>query len=126
MKKILILILLTLIIISDLIAQKKISRYQTENGDLVLVEGDTIEFLEGSLGGQFVHVFFMVGKIQKRKATFSTNYYTELIINHFLQRKEKGKTITYAVMNIPNKPKWFVWARLDEALDNGEIKLKSR
>ena len=103
---------------------QKITIYQTMDGKTTLSKGDTVQFLKGSLGGQFVYVFYMVGKVQKRKATFSGGYYTELIINHFLQKKERGEKKVYAVMGIPNKQKWFVWAEVEEALKEKEIRLK--
>jgi len=111
---------------SSVKAQKEITEYTSDNGSIFLHTGDTVEFLEGSLGGSFVHVFFMVGKIHKRKATFSKDYYTELLIDHFVQRREKGEMKTYAVMKIPNKPKWHIWALLDEAIIGKETKIKSK
>jgi len=124
--KVLIISLLLVGCLTRVNAQKKFDYYQTIYEEFELRAGDTIQFLEGSLGGQFVHVFYMVGKVQKRKATFSSGFYTELVIDHFLERKEKGEKKIYAVMGIPNKPKWLVWALLDEALDQKEIKLKSK
>ena len=117
-------ILLILLLLSLSMKAQKISIYQTVDGKTTLSKGDTIQFLEGSLGGQFVHVFYMVGKVQKRRATFSGGYYTELIISHFLQKKERGEKKVYAVMGTPNKQKWFVWAEVEEALKEKEIRLK--
>ena len=124
MKKILLLPLIIVLTFSFAKAQKKFYQYKKSSGDLVLNAGDTIEFLKGSLGGQFVHVFYMVGKIQKRKATFSSGFYSALIIDYFIGKKEKGEVVTYAVMSIPNKPKWSVWARVNEAINQKEIRLK--
>ena len=112
-------------LIFDIKAQPRSVEYRSDDRTHELHSGDTICFLNGSLGGQFVHVFYMVGNIQKRKATFSAGFYTELIIDHFQVRKEKGVSRTYAVMNIANKPGWSVWAMLDDALVHKEIKIKS-
>ncbi len=106
----------------DLKAQK-ISTYKTMDGK-TLQSGDTVQFLEGSLGGQFVHVFFMVGSLQKRKATFSREYYSELIISHFINKKKRDEI--YMVMGIPNKSKWFVWAEVEAALKTKEIMVKEQ
>ncbi len=110
----------------NLKAQSTFNEYMIATGKLTLYAGDTIQFLTGSLSGQFVHVFYMVGSFQKRRAPFSSGYYSELIIDHFLRRKDKGLLKTYTVMAIPNRPQWEVWALLDEALNQNEIKLKSR
>ena len=126
MKKLFLLVLLTGLLYNSVNAQNKLTEYTTGDGKMILHAGDTIQFLKGSLGGRFVHVFFLVGTFQRQKATFSTDYYSELIIDHFIKKKENGVVHTYAVMNIPNKPKWEVWALLDDALNQNEIKLKHR
>ncbi len=104
-------------------AQKKLTDYQL-NDDIVVNAGDTIVFTGGSLGGQYVNVFFMVGKLQKRKAAFNDVFHSQLIIDHFLERKEDGEIKAFAVMDVPNQPKWYVWARLEEAIDSNEISIK--
>ncbi|XOV91530.1 MAG: hypothetical protein ACFHWX_15110 [Bacteroidota bacterium] len=105
------------------LAQKGMSSYEISDGSM-LNAGDTIEFTGGSLGGQYVHVFFMVGKLQKRKANFNDVFHSQLIIDHFLKRKEDGEIKIFAVMEVPNQPKWYVWARLEEAIDSNEITIK--
>ena len=105
------------------IAQKGMESYGISNGTTVNA-GDTIVFTGGSLGGQYVHVFFMVGNLQKRKANFNDVFHSQLIIDHFLEKKEDGEIKVFAVMEVPNQPKWYVWARLEEALRSSEITIK--
>ena len=104
-------------------AQKKLMGYELNDGTMIN-QGDTIEFTGGSLGGQYVNVFFMVGKLQKRKANFNDVFHSQLIIDHLLERKEDGEIKVFAVMEVPNQPKWHVWARLEEALKTSEITIK--
>ncbi|MEQ8552114.1 MAG: hypothetical protein RIC06_10495 [Cyclobacteriaceae bacterium] len=104
-------------------AQKELESYEMNDGTVVN-SGDTIVFTGGSLGGQYVHVFFMVGKLQKRKANFNDVFHSQLIIDHFLERKEDGEIKVFVVMEVPNQPKWYVWARLEEAIDSNEITIK--
>ena len=82
------------------------------------------QFLEGSLGGVFEHVFYMVGQVQKRKATFTSGFYSALLISHFLTKKEKGQEVVYAVLEVPNKPKWVVWVRIEEAIKSNEVEIR--
>ena len=39
---------------SSVKAQKEITEYISDNGSIFIHAGDTVEFLEGSLGGSFV------------------------------------------------------------------------
>tara|TARA_B100000989_G_scaffold224802_1_gene172161 strand:- start:102 stop:479 length:378 start_codon:yes stop_codon:yes gene_type:complete len=105
------------------VAQKGMENYEMNDGTVVN-SGDTIVFTGGSLGGQYVNVFFMVGNLQKRKANFNDVFHSQLIIDHFLERKEDGEIKVFAVMEVPNQPKWHVWARLEEALKTSEITIK--
>lgn len=104
-------------------AQKRLDQYTTSENE-VINSGDTVRFLEGSLGGAFDHVFYMVGKVQKRRATFTSGFYSELVIDHFLSRREADGEVVYAVMKVPNKPKWYVRAQVDKALAAKEIEIK--
>ncbi|MEQ8878622.1 MAG: hypothetical protein RLQ12_03275 [Cyclobacteriaceae bacterium] len=111
------------LLVSGCQAQKKLADYQLKDGIMVNA-GDTVVFTGGSLGGQYVNVFFMVGRLQKRKAAFNDVFHSQLIIDHFLEIKEDGEIKAFAVMDVPNQPKWYVWARLEEALDSNEISIK--
>ncbi|MEQ8880976.1 MAG: hypothetical protein RLQ12_15140 [Cyclobacteriaceae bacterium] len=104
-------------------AQRGMSSYEISDGSM-LNAGDTVVFTGGSLGGQYVHVFFMVGKLQKRKANFNDVFHSQLIIDYFLEKKEDGEVKVFAVMEVPNQPKWYVWARMEEAIDSNEITIK--
>lgn len=105
------------------VAQKGMESYEMSDGS-TLNAGDTIVFTGGSLGEQYMHVFFMVGNLQKRKAPFNDAFHTQLIIDHFLKKKEEGEVRAFAVMEVPNQPKWYVWARLEEGIKAKEIAIK--
>lgn len=119
MKTTLIILMLTLVQVGSCIAQKKIDQYRTADG-LVLNSGDTIEFLEGSLGGQFVHVFTMWGKTPPVKAAFQGPG-TKLIIEYFRMKKKEDNT--YAISKIPNVKNVWVWTDIESALRSREINL---
>ncbi len=105
-------------------AQGKFYEYESETGNITVNAGDTVVFKQSSLNGAYAHVFFNVGSIQKRRASFTSDYYSELVVDHFLRRKEDGESKVFAVLAVPNKPKWFVWVRLEDALATKEIEIK--
>lgn len=102
--------------------QKKFSRYQPTGKDYVLEVGDTLHFLEGALGGQFVHVYSLFGKAPPVRAPFQGNG-SALLIDHFRRKKDEGVLKTYAVCKVPNVKNVVVYTDVDSALLAEEIKI---
>ena len=106
-------------------AQSRMESYRLA-GERVLQAGDTLYFGWGSISGQFAHIYFRVGRFQKRKAAFSmeTLGVAWLPIHHFATKKVGDQPQVHAVMELPHRPKWEVWVELEAAFKKTEINIK--
>lgn len=104
--------------------QKKFKSYQPVGKDYVLQVGDTLHFLEGALGGQFVHVYSLFGKAPPVRAPFQGNG-SALLIDHFRRKKNDGVLTVYAVCKVPNVKNMVVYTAIDDALLAKEIKINT-
>ena len=115
-------LIVPLLAVTVLHAQSRMDSYRMADGHN-LQAGDTLRFSAGSVSGHFAHVFYRVGKVQKRNAAFTAEQIglEWLFIHQFTTRKVHGKPVVYAVLDIPHRPQWKVWVEVEAANKRGEI-----
>lgn len=102
-------------------AQRTFKHYETEQ--VMLKAGDTIQFNEGSMNGQFVHVYTLWGYVPPVKTPFNgTNSW--MVIHQFRRKKVKGEEIVYAIGFLPNMKNVRIYVAIEGAMESKEIRLK--
>ncbi len=122
--KVLIISLLLVGCLTRVNAQKKFDHYQTMVEGFELRAGDTIQFLKGSLGGQFVHVYTLWGRTPPTRAAFQ-GANSKMLIDYFKRKKNRGVEKVYAVSKIPNVKNVLVYTEIESALKSKEIKFEN-